>query len=188
MYYLLRYLGLAVVLGSAFFPTLDLKAAVQSMQSNSVSRQANLLAQSNDEKFEYKDFGFWAEQCLLLRDEHNDAGALIACEKAISLEPKKDNIELWTARGDILFRLGQYAESLVSYNRVVEASPSYSSAIASQCAALYHLQRYDEAVDRCEEALRINRNWGIGSPAVAWFYRGLSLRQLGRFKTCVSFI
>lgn len=186
MYYLLRCVGLAVLLVGAFFPTLGLKAAVQSVQSHSLSRQANSLAQSNDEEFEYEDFDFWAEQCLLLRDEQNDAEALIACEKAISLEPEEDNVELWIARGDILFRSGQYAESLVSYNRVVAASPNYSSAIASQCAALYQLQRYDEAVDRCEEALRIDGNWGTGSPALAWFYRGLSLGQLGRLETALA--
>lgn len=186
MYFFPKCASLAVVLVGAFSLMLDLKAAVQNVPSSTSSRHPKLLVQNNSSKFEYENFDFWAEQCLLLRDGNNDAKALIACETAISLEPKEDNTELWSARGDILFRLGQYAESLISYNQVVAASPKYSSVIASQCAALYNLQRYYESIDRCEEALRLDGNWGTNSPAFAWFYRGLSLEQLGRLETALA--
>lgn len=171
---------------TAAFPVLAVSSVAQALQADASSRSTELLAQDNSVEFEYEDFDFWAEQCLLLRDEQKYTETLTACEKAISLEPKEDNVELWVARGAALFHLNQYSESLVSYNRAVEASPNYSLAIAYQCANFYQLQRYDDAIYTCEQALRIDGNWGNGSPILAWYYRGLALKQLGRLETALS--
>lgn len=142
-----------------------------------------LLSQDNSAGFEIDDFDFWVEQCVALSDEAEFEGALTACEKAISLEPRQDNTELWAARGNALFYLGRYTESLASFNRVVQASPKNSWAIAYQCANFVQLTQYADAVDTCEQALRIDGSWGNSSPAFAWYYRGLALRQMGRLET-----
>jgi len=142
------------------------------------------LADSN--KFELKDFQFWYSQCLALSQEKQYTQALPACEQAISLKPKSRNIELWSARGDALYHVGKYVESLSSYNKVLTNAPKNSLAIATQCAALFQLDRYDDAVDTCEKALQINGNWGNTSPSFAWLYRGLALRKLGHLDTALD--
>ena len=144
------------------------------------------LLRQRPPEFKYENFEFWAEQCLLLRNERDYEKAIETCEKAISLKPRDRNAELWLARGQGLFHLGRYPESLTSFNRVVQASRNYSAAIAYQCAALHQLQKYSEAVDTCEQALRIDGNWGTSTPAFAWYYRGLALREMGRLETALG--
>jgi tetratricopeptide (TPR) repeat protein len=136
--------------------------------------------------FEYEDFDFWSEQCLQLGQNRQYPDALSACEKAISLKPKRDNIELWTTRSNALFQLARYAESLASYNHVVTLVPTNSAAIAYQCASLFQLDRYNDAIDRCEQALQVDGNWTTLSPSLALFYRGISLRRLGRLETALA--
>ncbi len=143
-------------------------------------------AQAERPSFELEDFDFWAEQCLLMGEERQYEDALAACEEALTLKPRRDNVEIWATRSEALFHLGHYAEAVVSLNRVIGESPNYSLAIARQCASHFHLDRYQEAVDFCEQALRIDGNWGTDSPAFAWYYRGLALRQLGRLETALS--
>ncbi len=146
-----------------------------------------LVAQSEEGSgFELEDFDFWAEQCLLMGEERQYEDALAACEEAIMLEPNDENVEIWATRSEALFHLGEYVEAVVSFNRVIQESPNYSLAIARQCASHFHLDRYQEAVDLCEQALRIDGNWGNDSPAFAWYYRGLALRQLGRLETALA--
>jgi tetratricopeptide (TPR) repeat protein len=133
--------------------------------------------------FELQDYDFWSEQCLQLTQNRQYTDALTACETAISLKPKRDNIELWIGRSDALFHLARYAESLTSYTHVIELAPRSSVAIAYQCATLFQLNRYNDAIDSCEQALRIDGDWGQESPGLAFFYRGLALRKLGRLET-----
>jgi tetratricopeptide (TPR) repeat protein len=136
--------------------------------------------------FEYPDFDFWSEQCLQLTQNRQYTDALAACEKAIALKPKRDNVDLWAGRSDALFHLARYAESLSSYAHVIQLAPKNSAAIAYQCAALFQLNRYNDAIDSCEQALQIDGNWGQNSPALALFYRGLALRKVGRLETALD--
>jgi len=181
---LLRLIGVTVVLLS---PANSMLAAVgiEASQVNAATRSM-LLAQSESGEFEYEDFDFWVNQCLLLTEQQQYAEALTACEAAIALEPREDNVEVWSARGEALYALGRYTESIAAYQRVVEASANDSLAIAAQCAGLFQLNRYEDAIDTCEQALSVNGSWGNDSPAVAWYYRGLSLRQLGRLETALA--
>jgi tetratricopeptide (TPR) repeat protein len=153
---------------------------------NTVLTTSVLLSQNDSEAFQYEDFDFWADQCLMLSRQQAYPEALAACEQAISLEPRRDNADIWSTRGNALFHLGQYTESIASYRRVVETSPNNSSAIAFQCAGLFQLNQYGDAIDTCEQALSIDGNWRSISPAFAWYYRGLGLRQLGRLETALT--
>jgi tetratricopeptide (TPR) repeat protein len=136
--------------------------------------------------FEYPDFDFWSEQCLQLSQNRQYSDALAACEKAIALKPKRDNVDLWAGRSHALFHLARYAESLSSYAHVIQLAPKNSAAIAYQCAALFQLNRYNDAIDSCEQALRTDGNWGQNSPALALFYRGIALRKIGRLETALD--
>ena len=152
----------------------------------SIAQNQKTLTQNSTREFELEDFNFWAEQCLLLRDEREYDKALEACEKAITLQPNRPNTALWFARSDTLSQLGRYPEALSSLKRVVDAEPNNSLAIAQQCTILYQLGRSNDALDTCDQALQVDGNWGDRSPAFAWYYRGLVLRDLGRLETALG--
>ena len=173
----------AILLGTAS-PILANSAISQISQMQFQAAPIQLV--QSDAEFNLEDPAFWTAQCLLLDGEQQYSAALISCEKAISLEPRKENVALWAARGSALFHTGRYAESLISYDRVVESEPKYSWAIAYQCANQFQLQRYADAIDTCEQSLRIDGNWGNVSPAFAWYYRGLALRKIGRLETALA--
>ncbi|MEM7797150.1 MAG: tetratricopeptide repeat protein, partial [Cyanobacteria bacterium P01_C01_bin.118] len=143
-------------------------------------------ALAQDGGFELEDFDFWAEQCLLLSQDTDYEKTLEACETAISLKRKRDNLELWSARSRALFELGQYVEAIGSYNRVLEVAPRESIALTYQCASYVQLSRLDDAMAACEQALAINGNWGTDAPALAWYYHGLALQTMGRLETALG--
>ena len=145
-----------------------------------------LPAWGQNTEFELDDFDFWAEQCLLLSQDTDYEKTLEACETAISLKRKRDNLELWSARSRALFELGQYVDAIGSYNRVLEVAPRESVALAYQCASYLQLSRLDDAIATCEQALAINGSWGTDSPALAWYYHGLALQTMGRLETALG--
>jgi Tetratricopeptide repeat. len=52
--------------------------------------------------------------------------------------------------------------------------------------ALYQLGKYDEAIASHGKALRVNGNWGNGTPGNAWYHRGLAQRKLGENETALA--
>ena len=143
------------------------------------------IAQS-ETQFDYEDFQFWVDQCLLLGQEDDHQKTLEICERAIAIEPRELNLALWSARSIALFNLGEYVEVIASFNQILVVAPNDSLALAYQCAAYGQLERYDDAVDTCEQALRINGNWGDRSPGFAWYHRGLALLAMGRLETALE--
>jgi tetratricopeptide (TPR) repeat protein len=77
------------------------------------------------------------------------------------------------------------AEYLPSFERVVTNTPYNSFAIAYQCAALFQLDKYEDAIGKCDGALQVNGNWGNISPSFALVYKGLALRKLGRLESAL---
>jgi tetratricopeptide (TPR) repeat protein len=174
-----QWLSLAAIVVSPIYSPFKTLANVNQKWQSQFQLSQGVIAQVESNKFELKDFKFWSNQCLSLAEEKQYTQALAACEQAISLKPKDKNTELWFARSQALFYTNKYAESLTSFEHVVTNTPRHSLAIAYQCAILVQLDKYEDAIDKCEQALQINGNWGKVSPTFAWLYRGLAQRQLG---------
>ncbi|MEA5468392.1 tetratricopeptide repeat protein [Spirulina sp. 06S082] len=123
------------------------------------------------------DFDYWASLCntLLLAEDYEKA--LEACDQAVGLFP--NDPVTWNNRGDVLFALSQYGDALVSYEQVLRRSPTDSLALAKRCASLTALGRTDDAVVACDEGLEIDGDWGEGTPAIAWYNRGVAMTQVG---------
>lgn len=151
-----------------------------------ISPRNSDLAQSEIPVFEYEDFEFWSDECILLGQEEDYQKTIETCERAISIEEKEDNVDLWTNRSNALFFQGNYLEAIASYNRVLRVAPTSSVSMMYKCAALFQLNRYEDAIDTCENALEVNGNWGQESPAKAWYYRGLALQSVGRAETALN--
>ncbi|MFG6100301.1 tetratricopeptide repeat protein [Leptothoe sp. ISB3NOV94-8A] len=133
-----------------------------------------------------EDFEYWQDLCQLHISAAEDkaeeeeekeeyAKALMACEQAIALEPEDANI--WVLHSSILLNTQKYPESISSANRALLFDPEYSLAITYQCVAYSALKQTETALDHCNQALRINGNWGNENPALAWLYRGVILAQ-----------
>lgn len=126
------------------------------------------------------DVYYWATLCRLQRDAGELEKALAACEQAIALEPAA--ADLWALRSSVLLELKNYPDAVVSADQAFFFDPQYSLASAYLCMGYAGLNNTEAALDACNNALRINGNWGDASPAVAWLYRGIILSQAGQLE------
>ncbi len=119
----------------------------------------SLAEETKSTEFNFKKYEFWVEKCRLLKEDKQYSQALNACEQAISLKPKKDNIQLWLARGDALLQLGQYREAAISYDWVLQEDKKNVPALVQKCSALLGLSNYEGALESCNLALERSENW-----------------------------
>ena len=78
--------------------------------------------------------------------------------------------------------LDAFPDAIASANRALTFDPENSLAIAYQCVAYTSLGENETALDKCNDALRVNGNWGSENPALAWFYRGEILAQAQQYE------
>lgn len=136
-----------------------------------------LLAQQ-EQQLQLKDFNYWASLCDSLAKAQKHEDAVKACDQAIALNPNDG--ATWMDRGDAQLALVMYAEASASYDQVLRQEPNHSLVLAKQCGVLSELGRQDDAIAACEKALEADSNWGDGSPALAWYNRGLVLSRLNK--------
>ncbi|MBT9314535.1 tetratricopeptide repeat protein [Leptothoe spongobia] len=137
-----------------------------------------------------EDFEYWQNLCQLhisaaedktaADEKEADYGkALMACEQAIALEPEDAGI--WVQHSRILLNTKQYPDAIASANRALLFDAEHSLAMTYQCMAYSALTQTEAALDRCNEALRVNGNWGDNNPTLAWLYRGIILAQENQY-------
>ena len=134
-------------------------------------------AQANFEELE--DFTYWENLCRLQADAAKYEDALVACEKAIELEPK--DAPIWAAHSGVLLNLEQYPEAIASAERSLNFDEQNSLALTYQCISYTALDQTETALDVCNDALRLDGDWGNRSPALAWRYRGTILEQAEQY-------
>jgi tetratricopeptide (TPR) repeat protein len=137
-------------------------------------------------EFDFQDYDFWSRQCRVLENAQKYDETLNACEKAISLKPKRKNIDLWTSRSNTLMKLKRYGEAVVSYDQVIKRDRKNSQVLMYRCQALSALGNASEAIQSCENALRVNGNWGDTSPARAWYQRAIVQQQVKQSQEAVT--
>jgi tetratricopeptide (TPR) repeat protein len=126
------------------------------------------------------DFDYWSDLCRLQASAKDYENALVACEQAIAIAPRDPDI--WAQRSGILVNLQAFPDAIASANRALTFDPENSLAIAYQCVAYTSLGDTETALDKCNDALRVNGNWGNENPALAWFYRGEILAQAQQYE------
>ncbi|MEL6460778.1 MAG: tetratricopeptide repeat protein, partial [Cyanobacteria bacterium J06621_15] len=117
----------------------------------------SLAEETKSAEFNFKKYDFWVDKCQLFRKDKQYSEALNACEQAISLKPKKDNIQLWLARGDSLLQLGQYREAAISYDWVLKQDKKNVPALVQKCSALLSLGKHKDALESCDLALGLDK-------------------------------
>lgn len=126
------------------------------------------------------DVNYWTDLCRLQANATDYENALKACEQAISLEPR--NADFWARHSGVLVSMEAFPDAIASANRALTFDPENSLAIAYQCVAYTALGENELALDKCNDALRVNGNWGNENPALAWFYRGEILAQAQQYE------
>jgi tetratricopeptide (TPR) repeat protein len=121
------------------------------------------------------------DQCYQLSGQ----AAIDACDRALAINP--EDAILWTNRGVILHeQLGQTAEALDSHAQAIALAPDYSLALYNYCVVLMALERYEEAIASCAQALQGDGRWGQANPAKTWMNQGVALRRLRRYNEALE--
>ena len=87
----------------------------------------------------------WANICGLLSQVESYDLALQACDRALlngSHWGSDGEALAWDNKGNILFYLGRYQESLDAFNHALAANPNYSNANINRSVVLNHLKYF----------------------------------------------
>ena len=142
-------------------------------------KSPSLLAQKGLQE-NLKDFQYWLNLCSIGTESGKYEEALSACEQAIIVKPK-DPLA-WSEHSGILLKLKQYPQAIASANRALNFNSKTSLALTYKCIAFQALGRTEEALDTCNQALKVDANWGQKSPKLAWLYRGIILTEQKKYK------
>lgn len=72
--------------------------------------------------------------------------------------------------GNELYRKGDFVEALLLYDRAIGISPENAACRSNRAAALTMVGRLGEAVAECEEAVRLDPNYGRAHQRLASLY------------------
>lgn len=122
-----------------------------------------------------KDPKYWTNLCSLLATTKLQE-ALNACGRAVVLQPR--NVELWSIYTDVQLALKQYPEALASATQALTLRRESSAALLQQCIAAAGMGQPQIGLEACDKAIKLNKNWGAYTPAVAWREQGRILAQV----------
>ncbi len=163
-------------------------SVIVSLSSNSVlAAQKFLAANSNPYLIaegglqeNLKDFEYWLNLCNLQSESGKYEKALTACEQAITVKPK--NPIAWANHSGILLNLKKYPDAIASASKSLKLNKKNSLALTYKCMAFEALDRNETALDNCNQALKVDGNWGTHSPKLAWRHRGVILAKTGKYE------
>ncbi len=127
-----------------------------------------------------KDFDYWLDLCDLQFQSGKYDKALTACEKAITVKPK--NPVAWAKHSGILLKSKQYPDAIASASKSLKLNENNSLALTYKCMAFEALDKNDTALDNCNQALKVDGNWGKQSPKLAWRHRGVILAKTSKYE------
>ncbi|WP_413200335.1 tetratricopeptide repeat protein [Nostoc piscinale] len=130
-----------------------------------------------------------AQRCEALLNLNKTAEAIAACDLALRSDGNWGNhtevVALYNrALGQS--KLGQLDAAITSYNRALEIHPDNSLALVGNCQALSNLNRFSEAIAACDAAIKVNKNWGDTTPAIAWYTKGLAQKKNGQLEEAIA--
>ena len=92
------------------------------------------------------------------------------------------SIEELAQRGNRLYRLRRYIESLECFNQIIKINPDYRIAWYARGFLLsQHLEKLDQGLNSLEEATKIDPDYHT-----AWHWRGVVLYELGRYEEALT--
>ena len=128
-------------------------------------------------------------QCRSLSALGQPDQAISACDRALEINQNWAEFSptlTLLSRGLAQEQNAQYPEALASFQEVLKIQPENSMALVSNCRVLLEMEKNEQAISTCDNALKVNQNWGESSPAQAWFWRGLAFSRLGKYQQVLA--
>lgn len=116
----------------------------------------------------------WVDYSAALIKQGNYDEAILACDKAIELEPRY--AMPWNNKGSALAALGKYNESLQAYDMAIEIEPENAMPWNNRGSALAFLGKYNESIQAYDRAIELDPKY-----AMAWANKAISLNNLGKY-------
>jgi tetratricopeptide (TPR) repeat protein len=104
---------------------------------------------------ESDDDDFLRQKAASLRAAGDAHGALKVYDRLVGLNA--DDLDSWMLRGDLLFELGRFGESVESYSKIVERRGDRADAWAAAARALAAHAKWPECLACADRALRFDR-------------------------------
>ncbi|NES73766.1 MAG: tetratricopeptide repeat protein, partial [Okeania sp. SIO2D1] len=115
----------------------------------------------------------WRDQGALLAYLDRPHDALISFNQVIRYKP--DDFVVWYLRGNILTKhFREYKEAIAAYDRAIQLKSDFVDAWIGKGEVLYRLERYQEAREVAQKALKLKPN----DPEVSSFLNSLDERSL----------
>lgn len=127
----------------------------------------------------------------------NYSGAIESYEKTISLLGNLDEqiksldktkasllpywINVWLDKGEALYKLERFDESLVVYDKLISLDPKWANPWNSKGWALHKLNKNNEAVAAFDEAIKLDPTWSKPLNSKGWV-----LYKLAKFEEALS--
>jgi len=143
-----------------------------------MSQELPLYSSAED----YYQAGFAA-----LADGSTRQDAIALFRQAVALDP--EHLDAWYELAKQQRETGDYAEALVSCDRILALDPDHSSAWACRAAALHDLQRFTDAIASYERALAGFADLpdvDVLDYSGLWANRGSLLAHLGRLDEAIA--
>ncbi|MBD0336436.1 MAG: tetratricopeptide repeat protein [Cyanobacteria bacterium Co-bin13] len=133
-----------------------------------------------------ENFGYWQALCRLQVEAEKYVEAQAACAAALQLRPQEP--DLWTTQSSLLLALAQYPEAIAAAQQALTLNSDNALkalALAHQCRAYLELRQPDQALDLCQQALKLTESGDEASLASLWLYQGRALAQQQDFEAAL---
>lgn len=107
----------------------------------------------------------WYEQGFTLTNEERYGEALLAYEKALSLN--RSLLNAWYYSGDALFRLGRFNEALLAFENATAVDPDFVEAYFYESLVYGRLGRHQDGKDALRQGLEVAERRGAKEAAEA---------------------
>ncbi len=107
-------------------------------------------------------------------------------EQALAIDPSRP--EIWFQQGLALEQLGQYERALTAFDRALQLQNTSSLTLAHRCAVLNLLERYEPALESCNQAFQADQRWGSLGVAYGLTQQSLALMGLGSLDEALAAI
>jgi CHAT domain-containing protein/Flp pilus assembly protein TadD len=115
----------------------------------------------------------WTNRAYVLYKLGRWEEAVTSYDRGLALNPNSDSA--WSTRGVILCdHLQRYEDAVISFEQAIALKPDNPEAWCNRGVALQNLNRNQEAIDSCTQALSYDLNY-----ATAWYLQGKCFYSLG---------
>ena len=131
-----------------------------------------------------------ASEIVANQESEDENSEEVPSEEAPSEAPPAPNstpsYQTLRYRGNALERAGQLEQALIDYEQLRELDPTDALTLAYLCRTQVTLERYEVAIDTCQQAIAGNGQWAPESEALAFYQQGLAFSQLARYEEAVQ--